>query len=166
MFLKMGFSNDMSILHHLKLHFFSNFVRFALLTHTTWFTPQWETEDVFPEVMRCEGLHKWKYDVVDTGEKQQKDPHQFLVFYQLLVSQNNRLKDAKKQHLHQPGCEMSRRCYDIPPPFLSHNCGLVREAQWDVPFVMLVHLQKEHHKAYELNQIKDYAGREGCPGEY
>ena len=97
----MCFMKDMLILHHLKLYFFSTFSLLAPYTQTIWFTPHLQTEDMLSEVLRCEGLHKWKYGVVDAGEKQQIDPvHQGS--QQIPMYHNTRLDDTKEHHLHQP----------------------------------------------------------------
>ena len=93
--------NDMSIPHNLKLHFLSNFSSVCLwfaVAQTAWFA-ELETENVFPEVLRREGLHKRKYSIVDAGKKQQKDTlckgsHTFL------VSQQDIWNDTKEEHLH------------------------------------------------------------------
>ena len=157
--------NDMSILHHLMLHFFMNFGGLVLHTQTNWFIPKFVIEDVLPEVLRCEGLHKRKYGVVDAWEKQHKDPA-CQGSYPFPMYHNTRLDDTKDHHLHQPWCKVSRRCYNVPPPFLSCYLGLVGEAEWDVPLVVLVHLQKYHHKTHELHQVKSHAGGECRNAEY
>ena len=89
---------------------------------------------VRPEVLRAEDLDDGEDDVVDAGDEEDEGEAQRVV---ALRGHEEDVEEAEEADLGDPGGEVADGRDDVPPLLGPRQLGLVRQAEPDVPLVVL-----------------------------
>lgn len=86
-----------------------------------------------PQVLRAQDLDDGEDDVVDAGDEEDEDEAQRVVARR----HEEDVEEAEEADLGDPGGEVADGRDDVPPLLAPRQLGLVRQAELDVPFVVL-----------------------------